>query len=79
MSSEAPLWWPPAKVAGRYLAPFIAARAVETNQPAPVLIDLDAASAADVADHRAAIGLAFGAADLDAEAGDYEAPCAGSG
>ena len=31
-SSDEPLWWPPAKVVGHRLAPFLAARAVETQQ-----------------------------------------------
>jgi hypothetical protein len=31
-----PLWWPPAKVAGRYLASYLAARSIvlpETGEP----------------------------------------------
>ena len=27
-----PLWWPPAKVAGRYLAPYLAARGIAMPQ-----------------------------------------------
>jgi sulfide:quinone oxidoreductase len=30
-----PLWWPPGKVAGRYLAPFLAGLVGEASEPAP--------------------------------------------
>jgi sulfide:quinone oxidoreductase len=70
--SETPLWWPPSKVAGRYLAPFLADRASLTNQPTPVLIDLDAGSEQEVDDHHAAVELALAAADSAARFEDYE-------
>jgi sulfide:quinone oxidoreductase len=54
-ASPDPLWWPPAKIVGRYLAPFLGAFAgVESPQEAPaahapgavpVEVELDAASA----------------------------------
>jgi sulfide:quinone oxidoreductase len=31
-----PLWWPPSKIAGRYLGPFLAARAGTAGAPPPV-------------------------------------------
>ena len=34
-----PLWWPPGKVAGRHLAPYLAARAGDV--PRPVLTDIE--------------------------------------
>jgi len=34
MSTEA-LWWPPAKVAGRHLAPFLAAQLGLAQEPPP--------------------------------------------
>ncbi|MFI5121339.1 MAG: NAD(P)/FAD-dependent oxidoreductase [Vicinamibacteria bacterium] len=72
-SSEAPLWWPPSKVAGLYLAPFIAARARETNQPEPAMIDLDPASPAEAEDHREMTAVALACADADADLEDYTA------
>jgi sulfide:quinone oxidoreductase len=70
-SSAAPLWWPPAKVAGRYLAPYIAARASETNQPSPPLGDLDPEGPRGAEEHREAIAMALAGADADAAAGDH--------
>jgi sulfide:quinone oxidoreductase len=34
--SRSPLWWPPAKVAGRYVAPFLAARLGQPVAPEPM-------------------------------------------
>jgi sulfide:quinone oxidoreductase len=50
VSDTAPLWWPPAKIAGRYLAPFLAQRLGISAEPAPgdaieVDVELDAATA----------------------------------
>jgi sulfide:quinone oxidoreductase len=70
-ASDAPLWWPPGKVAGRYLTPYIAAKAMATNQPDPALVDLDRPAPDDVAGHREATELALHAADADARLGDY--------
>jgi sulfide:quinone oxidoreductase len=70
-SSDAPLWWPPGKVAGRYLTPFVASHAAATNQPDPALVDLEPGSDADAADHRAATELALHAAEADARLKDY--------
>ncbi len=71
-ASEAPLWWPPGKVAGRYLTPYVASRASATNQPDPALVDLEEAAPEDVADHREATELALHAAEADARLGDYQ-------
>jgi hypothetical protein len=70
--SDAPLWWPPGKVAGRLLAPFIAYLARQSNQPLPPLFDLEPASPAEVEDHREVTDLAFTAANANARSGDYE-------
>jgi sulfide:quinone oxidoreductase len=51
-ASPEPLWWPPAKIVGRYLAPFLGALAGVESPPetpsapgaVPVEVDLDAAS-----------------------------------
>lgn len=67
-----PLWWPPAKVAGRYLAPYLA-----TARPVPVaaapLTDRVAVDGPDVSDeeYRDALELALLLADCDARWGDY--------
>src|SRR6185295_13181117 len=68
ISSRA-LWWPPAKVAGRYLAPYLStARPVAlANEP---LQDRVAGPATVVSEHDAALELALLVADEDAAAGD---------
>lgn len=73
-SGAAPLWWPPSKVAGRFLAPYIAARAAETNQPAPPLLDFEIQPADDAEraqEHEEAAEMALAAADGDARWQDY--------
>jgi sulfide:quinone oxidoreductase len=68
------LWWPPGKIAARYLAPYIAGR-TEGGEPPP-LDDVEAllGEEAEVAeaDRTAALELAFTAADADALWGDHE-------
>jgi sulfide:quinone oxidoreductase len=59
-ASEDALWWPPAKVTGRYLAPFLAGD--ERMQP---LHDVHA-------DHHPGLELALDAADAAAGWGDYD-------
>jgi sulfide:quinone oxidoreductase len=66
--SSAPLWWPPSKVAGRYLAPYLGDYAVRTNQPSPPLVDV---GAADADDHDEAVEMALAAADGDADERDF--------
>jgi len=69
-----PLWWPPAKIAGRYLGPFLA-----TARPQPLsselLADRVAVAGAPVseAEHQDALDLALLLADCDARWGDYAA------
>lgn len=50
VADTAPLWWPPAKISGRYLAPFLAQRLGISAEAAPtdaigVEVELDAAAA----------------------------------
>jgi sulfide:quinone oxidoreductase len=50
VADTVPLWWPPAKIAGRYLAPFLAQRLGISAEPAPsdaigVEVELDASTA----------------------------------
>lgn len=69
ISSRA-LWWPPGKVAGRYLAPYLstARPAVLGTEP---LVDRVAGAPAQIAEHDAALELALLVADEDAAAGDF--------
>jgi hypothetical protein len=66
------LWWPPAKVAGRYLAPYLA-----TARPVPLaaepLVDRVAIPGAKVSgpEYQDALELALLLADCDARWGDY--------
>jgi sulfide:quinone oxidoreductase len=67
-----PLWWPPAKIAGRYLAPYLA-----NARPRPLstrlLSDRSPATGAAISDaeYRDALELAMLLAELDARWGDY--------
>jgi sulfide:quinone oxidoreductase len=75
-ASRSPLWWPPGKVAGRLLAPFLAARAERSNQLPPPLEDLEAPLEHNeerlAADHDEAVQMCLMSADSDARWGDYE-------
>jgi sulfide:quinone oxidoreductase len=66
------LWWPPLKLAGNYLGPYLARTlAVDSSQE---LVDLAAPSdpRADEAEHAHAVRLLLAAADADAGLGDFE-------
>jgi sulfide:quinone oxidoreductase len=69
-----PLWWPPAKIAGRYLGPFLA-----TARPQPLGVGLLADRApvpgppVSETEYEDALGLALLLADCDARWGDYSA------
>ena len=64
------LWWPPGKVAGRYLAPYLAtARPVDLN--AEPLRDRTPAASASTPDRDEALQLALLLAEEDARVGDY--------
>jgi sulfide:quinone oxidoreductase len=67
-----PLWWPPAKVAGRYLGPLLVRELGE--EPSEELVDRGspAEPAVDEAEHMDAVDLVLAAADADARIGDYE-------
>ncbi len=71
-SSTSALWWPPSKIAGRYLAPYLA-----TARPMPLgsapLSDRRAPAHARASedDHTDALELALLLADCDARWGDY--------
>lgn len=65
-----PLWWPPAKIAGRYLAPRLATARPQPLAAAP-LIDRVAVGSHEEDDEREALELALLLADCDARWGDY--------
>jgi sulfide:quinone oxidoreductase len=73
-AGPAALWWPPSKVAGRHLAPYLGRR-IERNQPEPPLGDLEPLHGEDraktAAEHHEAVALALTAADGDARWHDY--------
>ena len=70
VGSDRPLWWPPAKIAGRYLAPYLA-----TARPrflgAATLTDRPAPPSPSHGERRDALELALTLADADADCGDY--------
>jgi sulfide:quinone oxidoreductase len=67
------LWWPPGKIAARYLAPYLAGR-TEGGRP-PALDDVETLLGSDAeaaeADRTSALELALAAADADARWEDY--------
>lgn len=73
LASTAALWWPPGKIAGRYLAPLLA-RLSRDELPAPPLADLNELFESDPkaaeAGHGEALSLALAAADAEAGWGD---------
>jgi sulfide:quinone oxidoreductase len=66
------LWWPPAKIAGRYLAPYLAT-ARPSLRAGGVLADRVLVPGAPVSDEeqQEALALALLLADCDARWGDY--------
>lgn len=64
-----PLWWPPGKVAGRYLAPYLATRAGDVPQPTLTDIEPAAVPGSGVDD---ALDMTLVAADASARAEDFE-------
>ena len=77
-AGTAPLWWPPAKVAGRHLGPYLARAAGVTgpHDRLPELADVETLEGEELAeteaDHMEALGLALTAADADARWRDYD-------
>jgi sulfide:quinone oxidoreductase len=69
------LWWPPAKIAGRLLAPYLAAKAGYRGARGD-LTDLEAPIGEDPVtppDHEDVVALAFASADANARFEDYRA------
>ncbi|MCB0877124.1 MAG: NAD(P)/FAD-dependent oxidoreductase [Solirubrobacterales bacterium] len=72
--TTSPLWWPPIKVAGPRLGPYLAQRwsLEEEDEPGPALTqDLEPAEDEEQ-EHEAALSLALDFAEIDAREGDYE-------
>ncbi len=71
-SSTSALWWPPSKIAGRYLAPYLATARPQPLSAAP-LSDraVPAGAPASEEEHADALELALLLADHDARWGDY--------
>ncbi|CAN5467609.1 hypothetical protein BH10ACT11_BH10ACT11_06630 [soil metagenome] len=73
-ASKSVLWWPPAKIAGRYIAPYLAGKA-GYKLPGRLLTDLQPPQGDDPADlkhgHEDVFDMALVSADLNAGARDY--------
>jgi sulfide:quinone oxidoreductase len=73
-AGDFPLWWPPSKVAGRWLAPYLARE--WSGSPTDPLVPLEDVANGDGDDghrgsqHREALDLALRFADLNASQGD---------
>ena len=70
--SVSPLWWPPAKVAGRHLAPYLAERGLGVQLEDLEPLHGEHRKEAEQ-DQRDALELALSAADADARWRDYRA------
>jgi hypothetical protein len=64
------LWWPPGKVAGRYLAPYLSTARPVSLGAEPLVDRVPGAAKRGVTDRDAALELALLLADEDAAAGD---------
>jgi len=76
VTARGALWWPPSKIAGRYLAPYLVTEG--EGRAAPPLRDVGierhpASQETTPADHRDAIEIALISADADARCHDYRA------
>lgn len=73
-AAKSALWWPPAKVAGKYLAPYLAAKAGYRAGERP-LEDLNAPVGDDASDtesgHEDAVALALSSADASSGSRDF--------
>ena len=69
-----PLWWPPAKIAGRFLGPFLATARPNALHTQPLADRAPiAGTASSEAEHEDALELALLLAECDARWGDYTA------
>jgi sulfide:quinone oxidoreductase len=74
-AAPAALWWPPSKIAGRLLAPYLASRLGYRDERGASLTDIDPPADAEERsasrDHDEVVALALAAADADARWRDY--------
>ncbi len=73
VASAQALWWPPAKVAARYLGPYLATARPRMLEPQPLIDRAAPERPADDRDREAALALALALADGDARSGDHAA------
>jgi sulfide:quinone oxidoreductase len=66
-----PLWWPATKIAGRYLAPYVAGALGQEHGDELTDIEPSEDQAANEAEHRRAVSLILAAAEADADMGDF--------
>ena len=71
VSSRA-LWWPPGKIAGRYLAPYLSTARPVVLGKEPLIDRVARPAGAGANEHEAALDLALLLADEDAAAGDFD-------
>jgi sulfide:quinone oxidoreductase len=69
-ASARALWWPPGKIAGRYLAPYLATARPVALGGEPLVDRVASGGRTDPREHEAALDLALLVADEDAAAGD---------
>jgi sulfide:quinone oxidoreductase len=65
------LWWPPTKIAGRHLGPYVARVLGEGDSDQLEDLGPSADAAAEQAEHERAVSLVLAAADADARVGDF--------
>jgi sulfide:quinone oxidoreductase len=71
--TTSPLWWPPIKVAGPRLGPYLARRwRLEQDENEPGLDRTEDLEPTDEREHEAALRLALDFAEIDARDNDYE-------
>jgi sulfide:quinone oxidoreductase len=71
-AADTPLWWPPTKVAGRYLGAYLGRTVGEGASPELLDLEPSGSSAEGATEHEQASALLLAAADADADAGDFE-------
>jgi sulfide:quinone oxidoreductase len=69
--TTSPLWWPPIKVAGPRLGPYLAKRWSLEADEEPGFIETEDLEPTDEREHEAALRLALDFAEIDAREGDF--------
>jgi sulfide:quinone oxidoreductase len=71
-TTAGPLWWPPEKVAGRYLGAYVAPTAGDESSGELVDVEPPSGADADETEHERAVQMVLAAADAEAGAGEYQ-------